>query len=105
MESKTYTLTLADGTAITGLKLNGSCYVAATEQDTKAFADENLKTVKVSDGTSEQTRTNLRFNSQFKGPDGYYLTFDELSAAEVTARDLNTQITELQEALAELAEA
>ena len=49
-----YTITLANGTKLTGLDMNGTNYVSKEKVDETIFKD-NLSTMKVSDGETETT--------------------------------------------------
>lgn len=49
-----YTITLADGRKLTGLSKNGDNFVSSEKVDETIFKD-NLSTMKVSDGETEET--------------------------------------------------
>ena len=51
--TKTYTVTLADGTTFSGLTQNGSYYVSQTDADDSIFVD-NCSPLKISDGEYEE---------------------------------------------------
>ena len=53
MDKKTYSITLADGTVIANLSLNGDNYISKTEIDPSVFAD-NLSPVVISDGETQE---------------------------------------------------
>ena len=104
-----YNLILADGTAISNLTMNGTCYVSETEIDESIFED-NLSTMTVQnteEGT-EETLTNVEFIQQlhyenFHGNTGYYLSFREVPKDEaINGVSLTDRITALEEALIEI---
>lgn len=103
-----YTITLADGTKLKNLDMNGSNYVSKEKVDESIFTDANLATVTVSDGETETTYTNVVFIQQMAWVDGtFYLAFREKTDREklvdtITAN--SSSVTDLQEALAEVYE-
>lgn len=102
-----YTITLADGKKLTGLEMNGSNYVSKEKVDETIF-ENNLSTMKVSDGETETTYTDVVFIQQMEWADGtFYLAFREKTKEEklVAAIAANTDsMTDLQIALAEVYE-
>lgn len=95
-----YTITLADGRKLTGLSKNGDNFVSAEKVDESIFED-NLATMTVSDGETEETFKNMVFIQQMEWVDGtFYLAFRERTQAEI----LNDNMTDVQMALAELYE-
>ena len=102
-----YTITLANGAKLTGLDMNGTNYVSKEKVDETIFKD-NLSTMKVSDGETETTYTDMVFIQQMEWADGtYYLAFREKSQAEKVYAALvatGNSVTDIQVALAELYE-
>ena len=102
-----YTITLANGTKLTGLDMNGTNYVSKEKVDESIFKD-NLSTMKVSDGETETTYTDMVFIQQMEWADGtFYLTFREKTKEEklVAAIAANANsVTDVQVALAEVYE-
>lgn len=95
-----YTITLADGTQLTGLDMNGTNYVSKTKIDESIFTD-NLTTMKVSDGETETIYNDMQFIQQMEWSDGtFYLAFCEKSAEQKQAELIAT----LELALVELYE-
>ena len=84
--SNPYSLTLADGTEISGLRINGSNYVSAARIDEAVFAD-NLSTLTIRSGETQTVLHNARLIQQVHYPDadppGWYLCFRELTEAEL----------------------
>lgn len=102
-----YTITLANGTKLTGLDMNGTNYVSKEKVDETIFND-NLSTMKVSDGETETTYTDMVFIQQMEWADGtFYLAFREKTKEEKLVAALNAtsnSITDVQVALAEVYE-
>lgn len=102
-----YTITLADGRKLTGLSKNGDNFVSTEKVDESIF-DNNLSTMTVSDGETEETFKDMVFIQQMEWVDGtFYLAFREKTQQEkilevITA---NTNgLTDVQVALAEVYE-
>ena len=102
-----YTITLANGKNLTGLDMNGTNYVSKEKVDETIFKD-NLYTMKVSDGETETTYTDMVFIQQMEWADGtFYLAFREKTKEEKLVAALNAtsnSITDVQVALAEVYE-
>lgn len=102
-----YTITLADGRKLTGLGKNGDNFVSTEKVDETIFED-NLSTMTISDGETEETYKDMVFIQQMEWPDGtYYLAFREKSQAEKAYAALvatGNSVTDIQVALAELYE-
>ena len=102
-----YTITLANGKKLTGLDMNGTNYVSKEKVDETILKD-NLSTMKVSDGETETTYTDMVFIQQMEWADGtFYLAFREKTKEEKLVAALNAtsnSITDVQVALAEVYE-
>jgi len=102
-----YTITLADGRKLTGLSKNGDNFVSSEKVDETIFKD-NLSTMKVSDGETEETFENMVFIQQMEWADGtFYLAFREQTPQEkmLAAIAANSEsVTDMQLALAEVYE-
>lgn len=70
MDTKTYKITLADGTMIENLKLNGNNYISETPVNPAIFAG-NCSPVVISDGTFAETHDNMEL-VQLTESDGFY---------------------------------
>lgn len=79
---KTYTITLADGTQLANLGLNGTCFISAEKVDESIF-EGNLSTMTVSDGETENTYQNMMYVAQMEHPDGWYLAFTQKSRTQL----------------------
>lgn len=102
-----YTITLADGRKLTGLSKNGDNFVSNEKVDETIFKD-NLSTMTVSDGETEETFENMVFIQQMEWADGtFYLAFREQTPQEkmLAAIAANSEsVTDMQLALAEVYE-
>ena len=102
-----YTITLADGRKLTGLDMNGTNYVSKEKVDETIFKD-NLSTMKVSDGETETTYTDMVFIQQMEWADGtFYLAFREKTQQEKILEVITANangLTDVQVALAEVYE-
>lgn len=103
-----YTITLADGTKIKNLDMNGTNYVSKKKIDESILTETNLKTVTISDGETEETYSDWEFTQQMEWEDGtFYLAFHEKTEQEKlidTIKSSSSSITDIQEALTELYE-
>lgn len=101
-----YTITLANGTKLTGLGMNGTNYVSKEKVDETIFKD-NLSTMKVTNGETETTYTDMVFVQQMEWADGtYYLAFREKTRMELLTEEItenSTGMADVQDALVELA--
>lgn len=102
-----YTITLANGEKIRNLEMNGTNYVSKNRIDESIF-DNNLSTIKVSDGESETTYTDMVFVQQMRWSDGsYYLAFREKTKEEKIIDLIKTNsdsMTDIQVALTQVYE-
>lgn len=95
-----YTITLADGRKLTGLSKNGDNFVSAEKVDESIFED-NLATMTVSDGETEETFKNMVFIQQMEWVDGtFYLAFRERTQAEILWDEMAAAIREGVDSLA-----
>lgn len=101
-----YTITLADGKKITNLELNGTNYVSEVKVDEHIF-EPNLSTMKVADGETENTYTDMIFVQQMEIDGKYYLAFRAKTQNEELAEIIKknaSSVTDMQMALAEVYE-
>jgi hypothetical protein len=82
MDSKTYTITLADGTVLDDLKLNGNNFISNTAINADIF-DENCYTVIISDGVNSETYNMELVQITEQEPGKYWFVLRELSASEL----------------------
>lgn len=102
-----YTITLADGRMISDLGKNGNNFVSKTKIDESIF-EGNLSTMKIYDGETEETFTDMVFVQQMEWFDGtFYIVFREKTKDEKMLEMLNSNmngVTDIQMALVELYE-
>lgn len=101
-----YTITLADGKQITDLELNGTNYVSEVKVDEHIF-EHNLSTIKISDGETENTHTDIIFVQQMEIDGKYYLAFRAKTQNEKLAEIIKknaSSVTDIQMALADVYE-
>lgn len=94
------TITLKDGTKIENLTLNGNNFVSDTKLNESLFTSDNTSDMTVSDGTTDTKYTDMLFTQQMEINGKYYICFHRMSDKEI----YNSKITNLELALAELAE-
>ena len=103
-----YTITLADGTKLENLTMNGDNYVSAVKVDESIFTEANLTKMIVNDGETDTEFTDMVFIQQMQWADGtYYLAFREKTDKEKLLATITanaSSITDIQEALAEVYE-
>lgn len=88
MEKRTWTITLADGTALEGLDLNGNNYISSTKLTENDFAGK-LSPVVISDGEHEEVHENMELVQLVKVGRDYWFVLRDLTEQEL--RDLKTQ--------------
>ena len=100
-----YKITLADGTALENLVLNGNNYVASTAVDDAIFKD-NMTIVTITnldDGTAEQIEDGVLLSNIVR--DGKsWLVLGQKSAEQKRLETIDRTFTDLQMALAEVYE-
>lgn len=100
-----YKITLADGTTIENLELNGNNFIAQTAVDDAVFKD-NMATVTITDmesGSTEQIEDGVLLSNIVR--DGKsWLVLGQKSAEQKRLETINRTFTDLQMALAEVYE-
>ncbi len=92
MDSKTYTITLADGTVLDNLKLNGNNFISNTAINADIF-NENCSPIIVSDGVNSETHNNMEFvQVTEQEPGKYWFVLRELSASELARIKMQSDI-------------
>ena len=98
-----YKITLADGTALENLVLNGNNFIAQTAVDDAVFKD-NMATVTITnleDGTTEQIEDGVLLSNIVR--DGCsWLVLRQKSAKEKAAEARDKEIAELRQAMTAL---
>lgn len=82
MEEKVYTITLADGTELTGLRQNGDNFISATAISADVFED-NCSPVVISDGENEETHENMELVQVAAVGSECWFVLRDMSAAEL----------------------
>lgn len=91
MVSKTYTITLADGTVLDNLKLNGNNFISNTAINADIF-DVNCSPVVISDGTHDEIHDNMEL-VQITELDGkYWFVLRDFSADELAQIKMRSDI-------------
>lgn len=91
MENKTYSITLADGTIIGDLKLNGNNFISKTNVSHDAFAD-NCSPVTISDGEAEEVHENMELVQITEMGDEYWFVLRDISKAEMEKIKMQSDI-------------
>ena len=81
-ENKIYSMTLADGTVIDNLRLNGSVYISTEEVSSDIFVD-NCDPVVISDGTETETHPHMALVAVEQHGDKYWIMLRDRSIAEL----------------------
>lgn len=95
MEEKTYKITLADGTVISGLRKSGTNYISETEIDKSKLVDNCAPmTIEDSDGNKEVHENGVFVQEEqypTAGP-GYYLVFTDKPEDTIYKESVQSQI-------------
>lgn len=91
MENKTYSITLADGTVIGDLKLNGNNFISKTKVSHDTFAD-NCSPVTISDGEVEEVHDNMELVQITEMGDDYWFVLRDISKAEMEKIKMQSDI-------------
>lgn len=99
-----YTITLADGTQLINLELNGNNYIAPSIIDDSVFKN-NLSAVTITDGATTETYEDMTLvqNTTY-GDEKSWFVLAEKSPQEKEKEALEAKITSLQLALVEVYE-
>lgn len=105
-----YKMTLADGTVLDNLELNGNNYIAEGVIEDSVF-EGNLGTVTVTDGETTETFTDMRLMSNLVNEGRSWFVLGEKSAQQKAMERIESllasnadSITDVQVALAEVYE-
>lgn len=92
MDERIYRITLADGTEIGNLRLNGDNYISDTAID-KAVFTGNCSPVIISDGTSEEIHENMELVQITELVAGeYWFVLRDVSAEELVRIKMQSDI-------------
>lgn len=90
-ENSVYTVTLADGTELSGLTLNGNNFISQEEIDASVF-DDNLSIVTISDGTNTIECTNMSLVQCKQYGVEWWFILRELSSSELAKIKMESDI-------------
>ena len=96
-----YTITLADGTKLKNLELNGNNYIAEGVIEDSVF-EGNLDTVTITDGETTETFTDMRLMSNIVRDDRSWFVLGEKSAQQKKEEAMAKQMAEMQKAMSVL---
>lgn len=96
-----YTITLADGTKLKNLELNGNNYIAEGVIEDSVF-EGNLDTVKITDGETIETFTDMRLMSNIVRDNRSWFVLGEKSAQQKKEEAMAKQMAEMQKAMSVL---
>lgn len=91
MDEKIYRITLADGTVIDNLKLNGNNFISNETVDPAIF-NGNCSPVTISDGTHEEIHDNMELVQITNTNDEYWFILRDISLAELRQLKLQSDI-------------
>lgn len=96
-----YTITLADGTKLENLKLNGNNYIAEGVIEDSVF-EGNLDTVTITDGETTETFTDMRLMSNIVRDNRSWFVLGEKSVQQKKEEAMEKQMAEMQKAMSVL---
>ena len=96
-----YTITLADGTKLKNLELNGNNYIAEGAIEDSVF-EGNLDTVTITDGETTETFTDMRLMSNIVRDNRSWFVLGEKSAQQKKEEAMEKQMAEMQKAMSVL---
>lgn len=83
MDEKIYSITLADGTVLGNLRMNGDSFISSQEVDASIF-ENNCTPVTISDGTSEEVHACMEYMAVANPTDsGYWFGLRDVSEKEL----------------------
>lgn len=91
MDDKKYSVTLADGTIIENLRLNGNNFVSDVKIDKSIFVG-NCHSVMVSDGETETIHENMECVQVTQMGEEYWFVLRELSESELKEAKIQASI-------------
>ena len=103
MEEKFYNMTLADGTELRNLRLNGDNYISSVEIFESTF-EGKLSEVTITSGDEVEVLHDVELIQISHYSDGWYFVLKEMTPAEKRERDREEEITNLQLAIADVYE-
>lgn len=93
-----YKITLADGTVLDNLELNGNNYIAEGVIEDSVF-EGNLDTVKITDGETTETFTDMRLMSNRAVDGRSWFVLGEKTEQQKKDEAMSRQVAEMNKAL------
>lgn len=91
MEETTWKITLADGTSVGGLKLNGNNFISTTEVTEEMFED-NLSEVTIEGSDTTEKHENMELVQISKMGDEWWFILRDIPAEELEQMALKAQL-------------
>lgn len=91
MDDKIYKITLADGTVIDNLKLNGNNFISPVEIDETIF-DGNCLNVTINDGEKDEVHMNMELVQIIKVNDKYWFVLRDVPETELAFVKMQSDI-------------
>ena len=91
MNEKIYTVTLADGTIIENLSLNGNNYISK-EVVTPEIFNGNCSPIVINDGTNNEVHTNMALVQVTKVGEEYWFVLRDISDKELAQIKMQSDI-------------
>lgn len=91
MEEKRYTITLADGTELNDLRLNGNNFISDQPVVEDVFED-NCTPLTISDGETEEVHENAELVQIVQHGSEYWMVFRDLSEEEIENAKMRSDI-------------
>lgn len=91
MDEKIYSITLADGTVISNLRLNGNNFISGTELTRDMFVG-NCSTVIIDDGETQNIHENMELVQITKNGGEYWFILREISPTELSQMKMQSDI-------------
>lgn len=91
MEEKTYQVTLADGTVLGGLRLNGNNYISKEKVTPEVF-DGNCSPVIISDGNSDEIHNDMELVQVTESGGEYWFVLRDIPEKELATIKMQSDI-------------
>lgn len=91
MDKKIYKVTLADGTELAGLSMNGNNFISVVPIDADIFT-ANCSPVVISDGQKEETHEHMELVQVTVVDDRYWFVLRDLTTAELEREKIKSDI-------------
>lgn len=94
MDGKNHTVTLADGTVLSGLSLNGNNYISSAKITAAVFAG-NCSPVVISDGETEERHENMQLVQITEDNGEYWFVLRDVPEQELRFNQLEEIVARL----------